>query len=88
MLKVTHLHPSAVLDYFPSRGETVRQLFRKDKTFQAICADYQQCIKALHYWNNSDLPEAPKRRKEYQALLSELGDEISLILTNTNTSNI
>ena len=86
MMEVTELHPSAVIDDFPSQGETVRQLFRKDKTFQAICADYQQCSRALQYWNNSDLPDAPKRRKEYQALLSELGDEISLILSDTNTA--
>jgi hypothetical protein len=86
MMKVTELHPSAVLNDFPDQGEAVRQLFRKDKTFQAICADYQQCARAQHYWVNSDLPEAPQRRIEYQDLLSELRTEISLILNRMNTS--
>ena len=85
-MKVTVLHPSAVLNDFPDQGEAVRQFFRKDKTFQAICADYQQCARALHYWSNSDLAEAPQRRIEYQDLLSELRAEISLILDTLNAS--
>jgi hypothetical protein len=86
MMKVTELHPAAVLADFPSQVEAVKLLFRKDKTFKARCVDYQQCAKALHYWINSDLPEAPQRQKEYQALLSELGTEISLILDKLNAS--
>lgn len=88
MTKVTELLPSAVLHDFPSQGEAVRQLYRKDKGFQAICFDYQQCAKALHYWINSDLPSASERRTEYQNLLSELKAEISLILNEMNTSGI
>jgi hypothetical protein len=83
---VAELLPSAVLHDFPSQGEAVRQLYRKDKGFQAICFDYQQCARALHYWSNSDLPSASQRRKEYQDLLSELRAEISLILNRMNTS--
>jgi hypothetical protein len=86
MMNVTELLPSAVLHDFSSRGEAVRQLYRKDKGFQAICFDYQQCARALHYWSNSDLPSASQRRKEYQDLLSELRAEISLILNRMNTS--
>ena len=86
MMNVTELLPSAVLHDFSSRGEAVRQLYRKDKGFQAICFDYQQCARALHYWSNSDLAEAPQRRIEYQDLLSELRAEISLILDTLNAS--
>ena len=86
MMKVTELLPSAVLNDFPSQSETVRQLYRKDKAFQAICSDYQRCAKALHHWNNSDLPSASQRRIEYQDLLSELKDEISLFLNKMNAS--
>ena len=85
-MEVTELHPSAVIDDFPSQGEAVRQLYRKDKGFQAICSDYQQCARALHYWSNSDLPSASQRRIEYQDLLSELRAEISLILDTLNAS--
>lgn len=86
MMNVTELLPSAVLHDFPSQGEAVRQLYRQDKGFQAICADYQQCARALHYWSNSDQPSASQRRTEYQNLLSELRAEISLILNRMNTS--
>ena len=86
MMKVTELLPSAVLNDFPSQSETVRQLYRKDKAFQAICSDYQRCARALHYWNNSDLPSASQRRTEYQDLLSELKAEISLFLNKRYTS--
>lgn len=84
-MKVSELNPYTVIAHFTSHSESIKKLYRNNHNFQTLCADYQQCAKALHYWNNSDLPEAPKRRKEYQALLSELGAEISLILNNTNT---
>lgn len=86
MMKVTELPPSAVLADFPSQGEAIRQLYRMDKAFQAICSDYQQCARALHHWNNSDLPSASQRRIEYQDLRSELKAEILLILNKMNTS--
>lgn len=80
------LHPSAVLVEFSSQGETIRQLCRKNKTFRTVCSDYQQCFNALCYWNNSNLTEAPQRRREYEAMLTELKSEISLILNDLNPS--
>jgi hypothetical protein len=85
-MNVTEIIPYAVMDRFPSHREIIKQLFRKDKTFLSLCTDYQKCRKALHYWDNSDLREAPQRREEYKELLSELENEILLILNNANNN--
>ena len=86
-MKVTEIHPFAVMDDFPSHREIIKHLFKTNKTFHILCFDYQQCAKALRYWSNSDLPKASQRRGEYEELLSELKSEILLTLNNLNQSN-
>jgi uncharacterized protein YdcH (DUF465 family) len=86
-MNVTAIKPYAVMDRFPSHREIIKQLFRKDKTFQTLCSDYQKCNKALHYWNNSDLRETPQRIQEYESLCAELESEILLFLNNLNQSD-
>jgi len=83
-LNITEINPYALMDRFPSHREIIISLFRKDKTFQTLCSDYQRCSKALHHWNKSDLREASQRRKEYDVLLSELESEILEIINNVN----
>ena len=83
-MNITEINPYALLDRFPSHREIIIHLFRKDKTFQTLCSDYQKCSKALHHWNKSDLREASQRRKEYDVLLSELESEILEIINNVN----
>lgn len=65
-----------VLNRFPERGETVKQLFKQDDAFQSLCEDYIKCRQALQYWRNAESSEAPARRQEYEALLSELESEL------------
>jgi len=86
-MNIIEINPYKVMDDFPSHREIIKQCFRKNKTFQTLCFDYLHCAKALHYWNNSDLREAPHRREEYEELLSELKSEILLILNNFNQSD-
>ena len=85
-MKVTEIHPFAVMDDFPSHRETIKQLFRKDKNFHTLCSDYQQCTRALNFWSKSDLPKALQRREEYEALLAELKSEILQIEKNVTNS--
>jgi hypothetical protein len=85
-LKITEFNPYALMDRFPTHREIIKHLFRKDKTFQTLCSDYQRCCKALDHWNKSDLREASQRREEYDALLLELESEILVILNNFNIS--
>ena len=86
-MKITEINPYALFDRFPSHREIIKHLFKRDKTFQTLCSDYQKCSKALHYWKKSDVREASQRREEYEALLSELESEILLILNNDNNNN-
>ncbi|MGB5883448.1 MAG: hypothetical protein WBD61_06185 [Desulfobulbales bacterium] len=86
-MNITEINPYALFDRFPSHRETIKHLFKRDKTFQTLCSDYQKCSKALHHWNKSDVREASQRREEYEALLSELESEILLILNNDNNND-
>ena len=72
-----------VVKRFPSRKDTVKQLFKENETFQSVCEDYRRCAEALHHWNQSASDEAPVRREEYAALLQDLEAEI---LQNLNES--
>ena len=72
-----------VVKRFPSRKDTVKQLFKENETFQSVCEDYRRCAEALHHWNQSASDEAPVRREEYAALLRDLEAEI---LQNLNES--
>ena len=86
-MNITEINPYALLDRFPSHREIIRHLFKRDKTFQTLCSDYQRCSKALHHWNKSDLQEASQRMKEYDDLLSELESEILEIINNVNNND-
>ena len=83
-MNVSEINPYTVMDRFPSHKEKIKQLFRNNRSFQTLCSDYHRCIKAMQFWNKSDLCEAPQRRKEYEALKSELEAEILQILLQSD----
>jgi len=72
-----------VLELFPDRVDTIKQLFKENETFQSVCEDYRRCAEALHHWNQSASDEAPVLREEYAGLLQDLEAEI---LQNLNES--
>ncbi len=66
----------AVGERFPEKRAALKRLFDSNQLFQSLCEEYEACIKALRYWRESSLPEAPDFRKEFSSLLSELEEEI------------
>ena len=65
-----------VLERFPDRKDTVKQLFKENETFQSVCEDYLKCAEALRHWSQSASEEASVRREEYAELLQDLEAEI------------
>ena len=74
----------SVIKRFPDRKDIVKRLFKESENFKAVCEDYQECAKALHYWDRSDSEESSVHRAEYSALLQELEAEILQCLTEPN----
>ena len=74
----------AVIERFPRRKDDVRELFKKNDSFQTLCEDYWKCAEALQYWKQSTSEEAITRRKEYTKLLRDLESEILQNLTNVD----
>ena len=66
----------SLFERFPDRKETVKALFKDSESFKTLCEDYLKCGEALKHWNLSFKEEAPLRRREYEALLRELEQEI------------
>ena len=75
---MTVIQPSlfSLFERFPDRKETVKALFKDSESFQTLCEDYLKCAEALQYWNQSLKEDASLRRREYEALLRELEEEI------------
>ncbi len=65
-----------IRERFPDRSDTISLLASKDPEFRAVCEDYDVCINALRYWNQSETPEADSRVDEYRNLIRELEGEI------------
>jgi hypothetical protein len=72
--------PRHILKIFREDRHTIAHLFEQDDEFLALCEDYDACINALRYWAKSKAPEAKTRVHEYQNLVQELEEEISLAL--------
>jgi hypothetical protein len=77
-LDMTVIQPSlfSLFERFPNRKETVKTLFKNSESFQTLCEDYLKCAEALRHWSQSLDEDAPLRRREYEALLRELEEEI------------
>ena len=65
-----------VLDLFPKSSDLIHEHYRDDDGFRSMCRDYADALHAIKTWQQSDKAEAPKRVKEYQALVSELQQDI------------
>ena len=72
-----------IFDHFPENREMIRRLFVINPDFQALCEDFNQCLKALNYWSKTDRTDAPGRRQEYLELKNELELEIIQFLNES-----
>ena len=65
-----------ILKHFPEKNQTIVRLTEEDPEFLALCEDYDVCIEALQYWEQSKEVEAETRVNDYRTLARELGEEI------------
>jgi hypothetical protein len=72
--------PSHILVHFSEEKNNIELLMRKDPEFLALCEDYDVCVAALQYWEQSKEPEAKTRVNEYRTLVQELEEEIRAAL--------
>jgi len=79
-----HADLFVVINRFPNRKKTLKQLFLKNTDFKEICEDYRKCQDALLHLARSDKDDASAFRKEYALLLKDLESEIIQYL-NANT---
>ena len=73
-----------IRERFPDENHTIDLLMAKDPEFVAICEDYDDCIKALRHWEQSQEPEDEARVNEYHSLIQELEEEIVEALVAAN----
>ena len=71
-----------VIKRFPEHRSSLERLCEASTSFQSLCDDYDDCISALRYWQQSVSEEARYYRGEYTELLRELEEEISYYLEN------
>jgi len=71
---------SNILEQFPEKSHTIALLMEEDTEFLALCEDYDACVKALRYWEQSNEHEAKTRVNEYRTLVRELEEEIRVAL--------
>ena len=65
-----------ILERFPEKIHTLTLLMVENPEFLAVCEDYDACIEALQYWEQSNELEAATRINEYNTLVRELEEEI------------
>lgn len=68
--------PRHILEKFREDSHTIAHLIEEDGEFHALCEDYEVCVEALRYWEQSKEPEAKNRVNEYRTLTRELEEEI------------
>ena len=69
-----------VLRRFPEARTTLERLFLESSSFQSLCDDYRDCLRALRHWEQSASRDAPALAKSYAELLGELEQEIRQLL--------
>jgi hypothetical protein len=72
--------PRHILEQFPEKSHVIAHLIEEDPEFLTMCEDYDTCVNALRYWEQSKKPEAKTRVDEYRSLVRELEEEISQAL--------
>ncbi|MEJ2672928.1 MAG: hypothetical protein P8168_12165 [Deltaproteobacteria bacterium] len=69
-----------LLDKYPEAAAKLQVLIQENPSFQSLCEDYQDCLKALTYWQQDTAPEAREVCKSYIELQAELEQEIQQYL--------
>ena len=77
-----------VLNRFPEVRPTLERLFRENSSFQSLCDDYRDCLKALRHWEQSSSKEAPALAQSYAELLEELEQEIGQFLEDAQAFRV
>ena len=65
---------------FADKKDRIDLLMSEDPEFLTMSQDYDACVDALRYWEQSQEPEAKARINEYRALIRELREEIGQVL--------
>ncbi|GIQ73947.1 hypothetical protein ACE103_06380 [Bradyrhizobium sp. ma5] len=69
----------SIVARFPRRELDIRRCFNRDAQFRAVCADYDEAMKALRRWQQAarqNDPEAGPRAADYERLVGELEEEV------------
>ena len=69
-----------IREQFPDKKDRIDLLMAEDPEFLTMSQDYDACVDALRYWEQSQEPEAKARINEYRTLVRELQEEISQAL--------
>jgi hypothetical protein len=75
-----NVNPRHILEQFPEKSHIIFHLVEEDPEFFALCEDYDICVNALRYWEQSKKPEAKTRINEYRTLAREIEEEIRAAL--------
>ena len=76
---------TAVVSRFPRHELAIRRLYTRDATFREICADYDEALRALQYWQSAAGSSDP-RVEQYRELVNELETEILGLLEASGRS--
>lgn len=67
-----------IADFIEVPAGKIERLYQGDSTFREICADYDECIQMRdRYASDTTDRDAHLYRQQYEALIEELGEEIS-----------
>jgi hypothetical protein len=67
---------ASLVGRFPQHELTIHRLHAQSAEFRAICADYEEALAALRYWEAARGAE-DARAREYRQLAEELEAEIA-----------
>jgi hypothetical protein len=71
---------AAVMAKFPEFAARIREGFRQNHSFQSLCEDYWDCLRALQHWQQATSEDAPEIYQSYLELRRELEQEIQQYL--------
>jgi hypothetical protein len=69
---------TALVSRFPRHELAIRRLYTYNAMFREICADYDEAVRALRYWQSAASSSDP-RIEQYRELVNELESEIANI---------
>jgi predicted hydrolase (HD superfamily) len=69
----------SIVARFPQRELEIRRCYMRDAQFQAICADYEEAMRALRHWQHASEKgdaEGLRNATDYENLVAELEQEV------------